>query len=197
MTDFSPEELLSMFPELAEVANIGSSFISNMWSDDLRFKHFSIIAKAVEKEIKDKADGIIIGIGTDNLAVASAALSFILEKIPVPVLIVGAQRSSDRGSSDAGMNLICAAEFIAKTDFKGVAICMHDHSSDRSCSILPATKAKKLHSSRRDAFRPVNDTPIAIVDYNTRAIEFIKKISKENQKEIVILPNMEENVGVL
>ncbi|MDP6547633.1 MAG: asparaginase domain-containing protein, partial [Candidatus Woesearchaeota archaeon] len=129
-SSFNPEDLLEMFPELFKIANFDSKLIANMWSDDLRFKHFEIIAKAIEKEVKKGVDGIIIGMGTDNLAVASAALAFIIEETPIPILLVGAQRSSDRGSSDAAMNLICAAEFIAKTDFTGVAICMHENTGD-------------------------------------------------------------------
>src|SRR3989344_5111057 len=83
-SEFSPEELLLLFPELKDIANLESELISQMWSDDLRFTHFSLIAKAIERQIKKGVKGIIIGIGTDNLAVASAALSFIVEKSPVP-----------------------------------------------------------------------------------------------------------------
>ena len=196
---FSPEDIVSMFPELAEIANIDSELIANMWSDDLRFPHFKLIAKVIEKKLKEGVDGIIIGMGTDNLAVASAALTFIVEQTPVPIILVGAQRSSDRGSSDAGMNLICAAEFIAKTDFAGVAICMHEHSDDKTCAVLPPTKTKKLHSSRRDAFKPVNDTIIARVDYNSRKIHFIKENynKKDKNRRLVLKPNMEEKVCLL
>ena len=128
---------------------------------------------------------------------ASAALSFIIESSPIPVIFVGAQRSSDRGSSDAGMNLICAAEFITKTDFGGVGICMHENAEDKSCVILPGTKTRKMHSSRRDAFKVVNDTPIARVDYKTRKIEFIKKDYTKRSSKLVLKPKMEEKVGLL
>jgi glutamyl-tRNA(Gln) amidotransferase subunit D len=194
---FSPEELLEMFPELKEIANIKSELIRNMFSDDLRFDHFSAIANAVEKEVKKGIDGIIVSIGTDNLAVASAALAFILEKCPIPVILVGAQRSSDRGSSDAAANLICAANFIAKTDFAGVAVCMHENTSDNTCVILPACKTRKLHSSRRDAFKPVNDIPIAKVNYETKKIEFLKKNYLKKSKELSVKPKMEQKVGLL
>ncbi|MFH1587455.1 MAG: asparaginase domain-containing protein, partial [Candidatus Diapherotrites archaeon] len=107
-SSFEPADLLTMFPELGGIANFNSKLISNMWSDDLRFKHFEIIGKSVEKEVKKGIEGIIIGMGTDNLAVASAAMAFVLENCPVPVIFTGAQRSSDRGSSDAAMNLVCA-----------------------------------------------------------------------------------------
>jgi len=198
-SSFDPEDLLTMFPELQKIANFSSRLISNMWSDDLRFRHFRVIAEAIEKEVKKGVEGIIIGMGTDNLAVASAALAFVLESIPIPVIIVGAQRSSDRGSSDAGMNLICAAEFIAKTDFAGVAICMHDSSADDSCAILPATKTRKMHTSRRDAFKPINDTAIAQVNYKTKEIEFIKKdyLRKDKSRKFSAKPKFEERVGLL
>jgi len=196
-TEFSPEELLSLFPELQSIANIESELISQMWSDDLRFAHFSLIAKAIERQVKKGVKGIIIGIGTDNLAVASAALSFIIETSPVPIIFVGAQRSSDRGSSDAGMNLICAAEFVTKTDFGGVAICMHESASDKSCVILSATKTYKLHSSRRDAFKSINDLPLARVDYKTRNITLLQKEYSHRADKLLFKPKMEEKVGLL
>ncbi|MBN1940791.1 MAG: Glu-tRNA(Gln) amidotransferase subunit GatD [Candidatus Diapherotrites archaeon] len=195
---FTPKDLLAMFPELAKIGNFNSKLISNMWSDDLRFAHFGVIAKAVQGEAKKGAKGIILGMGTDNLAVAAAAMAFVLEKCPIPVIIVGAQRSSDRGSSDAAMNLVCAAEFIAKTDFAGVAICMHDSSSDNACAILPACKTRKMHTSRRDAFKPVNDTVIAKIDYNSREIIFLKKdYARKSSGTFVLKPKFEEKVGLL
>jgi len=197
-SSFRPEDILSMFPELADIANFDSKLIANMWSDDLRFKHFELIAKAIEKEVKKGIDGIIIGMGTDNLAVASAAMAFVVESSPIPIIFVGAQRSSDRGSSDAAMNLICAAEFIAKTDFAGVAICMHENTNDKTSAILPPCKTAKLHSSRRDAFKAVNDMIIARIYYDSKKIEFVKKdYLKKGKKKIVIKPKMEEKVGLL
>ncbi|RLE38991.1 Glu-tRNA(Gln) amidotransferase GatDE subunit D [Candidatus Woesearchaeota archaeon] len=195
---FSPVELVAMFPELKKIANIESKLIANMWSDDLRVEHFGVIAKAVKEEYSNGAAGVIIGMGTDNIAVGAAALAFIIEKCPIPVLFVGAQRSSDRGSSDAGTNLICAASFIAKSDFAGVALCMHASSADTKCVILPACKTRKLHTSRRDAFKPVNDTAIAEVDYKTGKIMFIKKdYPKKKEDEMIIKPKMETKVGLI
>ncbi|MBN1544689.1 Glu-tRNA(Gln) amidotransferase subunit GatD [Candidatus Woesearchaeota archaeon] len=196
-SSFRPEDLLGLFPELGDIANFDSRLISNMWSDDLRFKHISVLAEAVAEEAKKGAEGIIIGMGTDNLAVASAGLAFALEVCPIPVILVGAQRSSDRGSSDAAMNLVCAAEFIAKTDFAGVALCMHENTGDDRCAILPACKTKKMHSSRRDAFKPVNDSPIAFVDYKTRKIQFKKAEHAKKGGKMLAKPKFEEKVGLL
>jgi len=186
-----------MFPELQQIANIESELVAQMWSDDLRFAHFSLIAQAIEKHVKKGVRGVIIGMGTDNLAVAAAALAFIVEKSPGPIVLVGAQRSSDRGSSDAAMNLICAAEFVTKTDFCGVAICMHESSADNACVILPACKTYKLHASRRDAFKFINAKPLAHIDYKTRKIEFLEKDYPKRAAQLVLKPKMEDKVGLL
>jgi len=177
---FSPEEILEMFPELNDIANIKSELISNMFSEDIRFKHYSLMCKAIKEEVKKDIDGIILTHGTDTLGYSSAALSFALENINIPVILVGSQRSSDRGSSDAAVNLICAAQFIAKTDFVGVAMCMHESTGDNNCLIMPACKTRKLHTSRRDAFKVVNDKAIARINFETRKIDFIKDYNKKS-----------------
>ncbi len=196
-TQFTPDDLVGLFPELKDIANVESELIAQMWSDDLRFSHFKLIAHKIEEHIRRGVKGIIIGMGTDNLTVGAAALSFIVESSPVPIVFVGAQRSSDRGSSDAAMNLICAAEFITKTDFGGVAICMHAHENDDRCVLLPATKTYKLHTSRRDAFKPVNTEPYAHVDYATREICFLRPDYPRRADRLVIKPAMEDRVGLL
>ena len=194
---FTPQDLLEMFPELRDIANFKAKLVRKMWSDDLRFKHISILTNDIKNEVKNKVDGIIIGMGTDNLAVASAALSFALESCPIPIILVGAQRSSDRGSSDAAVNLICAANFIAKTDFAGVAICMHENMEDNNCLILPACKTRKLHTSRRDAFKVVNEEPIAKVNYYTKQIEFLRHDHTKKGNKLIIKNKFEEKVALI
>jgi len=137
---FEPEELINMFPELKEITNIRSKLIANMFSEDMRFSHYQLMIKGIRDEIKKNVDGIILTHGTDTMGYTAAALAFALENPSIPIIIVGAQRSSDRGSSDAAVNLICAAEFITKTDFAGVAICMHKNTDDNTCIILPHVK---------------------------------------------------------
>lgn len=198
VASFTPEDLLTMVPELAEIGNFSSHLVANMWSDDLRFENLVRLTKAIEGEIEKGARGVIVGMGTDNLAVASAAVSFMLQNSPVPVLFVGSQRSSDRGSSDAGMNLICASEFIAQTDWAGVGICMHHTSEDKQCAILPGNKTYKLHSSRRDAFKAVNVDPIATVDYEGRKVTFLSEdYSKRHDGKPEVKAKMEDRVGLL
>jgi len=196
---FSPGEIIGMFPELTKIANIKSRKIASMQSEMMRFPHYNIMAKEIEKEIKSGTDGIIITHGTDTMHYSSAALRFILEDLSVPVILVGSQRSSDRGSSDAGLNLISACYFIANSDFADVAICMHENLSDESCLILPALKTRKMHTSRRDAFRPINTTPVARVNFNDKNISFMKKgySKKDNKKLKLKLFNEKIKVGLI
>jgi len=195
---YTPEEIVTQFPELNELANINSRLISNMFSEDMRFSNYNTLAKEIEKEIKNGTDGIVITHGTDTLHYTSAALSFILEGLNIPVILVGAQRSSDRGSSDAAMNLICAVEFILKTEFAEVGVCMHKVSSDDICWLLPGLKCRKLHSSRRDAFRPVNAKQYAEINYNTKFVQIIDNSFRPREKRELKLKLFKEvKVGIL
>ncbi len=189
---FTPEDLLSMFPELRGMANLSSRLVRNMASDDMRFAHYNLLAEEIKKEISKGADGIIITHGTDTMHYTSAALSFSLSHLPVPVLLVGSQRSSDRGSTDASLNLKAAVSFIVNSDFAEVAICMHASMNDDMCLIMQGTKARKMHSSRRDAFKPVNCLPLAEVendkinilrgDYSKADKNKVLSVSKFNEK---------------
>jgi len=174
---FSPQDLIGMFPELKDSARIESKLFRSMWSEDFRFAHYNLLAKEIESELKKDPElkGVIIGHGTDTIHYTSAALGFIFEHLPIPVVIVGSQRSSDRGSTDAAMNLVSATTFIANTSLKGVFICMHENMNDENCIILNGFNAKKLHSSRRDAFKQINSSPIARINYFSKEIEYLSE----------------------
>lgn len=194
---FTPEELLELFPEIKKVANIQSKLIDNLWSGDMRFAHYNIIAKEILKA-KD-VDGIIITHGTDTMHYTAAALSFMLDNLNIPIILTGAQRSSDRGSSDAAINLLCAANFITKSNFADVGICMHSSMNDDTCYILPGLKTRKMHTSRRDAFQPINAKPIALVDVKGKIKYINQKYNKKEGKKTIKATYFNENlkIGIL
>ncbi len=195
---FSVHDLVTLVPELKSMANITTKQVANMMSENIRFPFYKTLADAIVEQIKLGVDGIIIGHGTDTLQFTAAALSFMFENLPIPVLLVGSQRSTDRGSTDAAMNLICAAKFITNMDFKGVAICMHNGTNDDFGAILPPTKTKKLHTSRRDAFKSINDTPIARVHPKTGKIEYLKHdYCKQVKGKVELNYNFEDKVGIV
>ena len=158
-----PEELLYLVPELEDVANIEIDSLMSVASEDLTYKEWAVIAKAVAETLNSGSNGVVILHGTDTMHYTSAALSFMLKGLNAPVVLTGAQRSSDRGSSDAFMNLVCATRIAAQSDVAEVGICMHADSSDDFCIFTRGTKVRKMHTSRRDAFRPINSKPMAKV----------------------------------
>ena len=191
---FTPQEVLELYPEISKIANIQTKQISNIFSEDISFKDYNNIAKEITKA--KGIEGVIITHGTDTMHYTSAALSFMLEDLGFPVILVGSQRSSDRGSSDAAINLICAANFIVNSSFAGVAICMHSSMDDKSCYILPGLKVKKLHSSRRDAFQPINAKPIALVDIKGKVKDISKNYQRKDLKKKVKATKLKENLKI-
>lgn len=173
----TPEELLAQYPELQEVANVEAKLLANMSSDDMRFGHYNTIIKEIEKT--KGYQGIIITQGTDTLHYTAAALHYGIQNPDIPIVVVGSQRSSDRGSSDAATNLLAATTFITQANMPGVCIAMHRTSSDDEVAILSGINARKMHSSRRDAFKSINLPLVATVQGTNVSIISEVKSSKK------------------
>jgi glutamyl-tRNA(Gln) amidotransferase subunit D len=197
VAQFKPEELVAMFPELNDIVEIKSRLIGNIMSENIRFAHYNILAKEIKKEIDNGAKGVIVTHGTDTMHYSSAALSFVLKGLNVPVVLVGAQRSSDRGSSDAAINLISSCVFIVNGNINGVFVCMHENENDDKCIIINGLRARKMHTSRRDAFRPINSFAIARIDYKEKKVELLSKMKKEKGKLRLKLFKDNVKVGLL
>jgi len=195
---FSPEEIIEAFPEIKEIANIKARKLFDLFSEDMQPEHWKIIAQEVAKEIESGVDGVVLMHGTDTMHYTSAALSFLLQDLPVPVVLVGAQRSSDRGSSDNRINLISAILFASRGDIAEVVVCMHENLNDDYCAIHRGTKVRKMHTSRRDAFKSVNISPLARVDYHERKIEYLTSNFRKRDKnrKLKLDTNINPNVGV-
>ncbi len=194
---FTPDDLFSAVPELAGIANLRTRVAFQMFSEDMEPAHWVILAEKIKEEISSGCDGVIVVHGTDTMSYTAAALSFMLQNIPVPVIMVGAQRSSDRGSSDAAMNLVCAAHFAAESDFAGVAICMHGTMNDDYCFVLPATNVRKMHTSRRDTFRSIDVLPYAKVEYSGK-IEFLRgDYGRRGNRTLILANKFDTRVAIL
>lgn len=157
-------ELIGLVPELAGIARIKTRILMSILSEDMKPQHWERIARAVYEEVVGGAAGVVVAHGTDTMAYTAAALSFALRGVGVPVVLVGSQRSSDRPSSDAYTNLIAAVKFAKESSLPGVYVCMHASTSDPACAVMLGVKVRKMHTSSRDAFKPVNAKPVAIVD---------------------------------
>lgn len=160
VAEFTAEDFLLSFPEIKDLANLRLRQVSNIFSEDMMPEHWVRIAEGVAEEIREGADGVVITHGTDTMHYTAAFLSFALRNVPVPVVLVGAQRSSDRPSSDAAINLLNAINVAVNSDLAGTFIVMHESMDDKYCTIHPGTRARKMHTSRRDTFKTVGDRPV-------------------------------------
>ncbi len=194
---FSPGELYGAVPELADICNLETEKIFAVFSENMGPSQYIELAKSIGEEIRKGVDGIVIGHGTDTMHHTAAALSFMIQDSPVPIVMVGSQRSSDRPSSDAALNLIHATKTAAESDIAEVLVCMFGPTSDEYGLLHSGTRVRKMHSSYRSTFRTIGDTPIAMVDRDK--ITPIKDDYNKRRKDtnVKILAYFEEKVAII
>jgi len=193
----SASDLYSIVPELSGIATIDTKILFSAFSEDLTPKHWSETAKTIAEHINKGAEGIVITHGTDTMGYTAAALSFALQNLPVPVVLVGAQRSEDRPSSDAAENLIGAVQCAASAPFAEVVVAMHQTISDEAIAIHRGTKVRKLHTSRRDAFKTVNAGLLARV-LNGKLITLTDDFHPRSpERNLILKPEFEEKAALI
>ncbi len=194
---FSPGELYGAVPELADICNLTTEKVFAVFSENMGPDQYIQLAKAIGEEIENGIDGIMIGHGTDTLHHTASALTFMIQDSPVPIVLVGSQRSSDRPSSDAALNLIHTAYTAGHSDIAEVMVCMFGPTSDEYGFLHRGTRVRKMHSSYRSTFRTLGDTPLATVKRGE--IKHIKKDynKRRDDRKVKILPYFEEKVTIL
>jgi len=193
---FTAEDLIRANPELLLHANIKGKAILNILSENMKPDYWVKTARSVADEINNGADGVVVAHGTDTMHYTSAALSFMLDT-PVPIVVTGAQRSSDRPSSDAYMNIISSL-IAAKYDIAEVTLCMHAEEDDSYCYLHRGTKVRKMHTTRRDTFRSINALPIAKI--KNSKLELIDKsieYKKRGKGEVKLHDELEKKVSLI
>ncbi|MEA2055551.1 MAG: Glu-tRNA(Gln) amidotransferase subunit GatD [Candidatus Thermoplasmatota archaeon] len=191
----SAKELAFSVPEVFDVCNVKTKVAFQILSEDIKVSHWQMLANEVAKELNNGATGVIIPHGTDTLGYTSAALSFMLKNLTGPVILVGAQRSSDRPSSDAAQNLLAAATVAINSDIGEVITTMHKESSDTATAIHRGSRVRKFHTSRRDAFKTINDIPLGIVKEGKIKID--GKYRKKTPGKVSVDTKMETDVGMI
>ena len=194
---FSPGELYGAVPELADICNLSTEKLFAVFSENMGPKEYIALARAIGREIERGIDGIVVGHGTDTMHHTASALSFMVQNPPVPIVMVGSQRSSDRPSSDAAINLIHATTAAGRSEIAEVMVCMFGPTSDEYGLLHRGTRVRKMHSSYRSTFRTIGDIPLAIVtregvrplrdDYNRR----------RDDRKVDLYPFFEERVALL
>ncbi len=193
----SASDLYGVVPELSDVAQVDTEIVFSLYSENITPKHWKELAQKVAERIQQGVDGIVIAHGTDTMAYTSAALSFALQNLPVPVILVGAQRSSDRPSSDAATNLIGAVKAAGEAPFAEVGLAMHETVSDTAIVVHRGTKVRKCHTSRRDTFKSINGFPIVKVLNQKVSMETDEYQRRDPNKKLVVKPNFSDKVALV
>jgi len=193
----SASDLISVVPELSNIANIRTEILYSLLSENVHAPHWTQMALSAAKFIQDRVDGIVICHGTDTMAYTAAALSFALRNLPVPVVLVGSQRSSDRPSSDAPMNLSAAVRAAATLPIAGVLVGMHENTSDTTTILHWGTKVRKCHTSRRDAFRSVNVPPIARLEGDEVQVLHEGLPRRDASRKVEVRPDFDERAALV
>lgn len=194
---FTPGELFGAVPELADIANIKTTKLFGVFSENMGPHQWKVLATNIKKEIERGVRGIVIGHGTDTMHYTAATLSFMVQDAPVPIVCVGSQRSSDRPSSDAARTLIGSVDTAANSEAAEVQVCMFGTTSDKFCYLHRGTRVRKMHSSYRNTFKTLGDLPLGKVEDGR--FTYFKKDYKRRREDtdVRIYPQFEERVAVL
>ena len=191
----SAKDLAFAVPEIFDICNVKTQVAFQILSENFEVKYWQKLAHIVAEELNTGAKGVIIPHGTDTLGYTAAALSFMLKNLTGPVILVGAQRSSDRPSSDAELNLLSAAVVASRSDIGEVVAVMHDEMSDTCNAIHRGTKVRKFHTSRRDAFKTVNDEILGFVEDGE--IKLNTKYVKKAKGKVIVDDKMQTDVAMI
>jgi len=192
---FTAEDILRSIPELGEIAHYHTLQPFNILSENMNPQMWMELARAIYEEIKDGAKGVIVTHGTDTMLYSAAAISFMVNT-PVPIIFVGAQRSADRPSSDNAINAICSAK-AGVSELGEVVVCMHSTSSDTACSLHRATRVRKNHTSRRDAFQSIGRDPVATIAYPDGNVALADDAVKRGTFKLELNNKLEPHCGLL
>ncbi len=193
----SASDLYSVVPELADIAVVDTEILFSVFSENITSKHWIETAKTVAKHIRHGVAGVVVAHGTDTLGYSAAALSFALQDLPVPVIMVASQRSADRPSSDAATNLVGAVKAAANAPFAEVVIAMHETTSDTSIVFHRGTKVRKCHTSRRDTFKSINSSPLARMEDDTISLLIKNYRKRDSARKLKLKPTFEKKVALV
>ncbi len=195
---FSAEEIYSMVPELEEIAYIEAETLFSIFSEDMTPAHWQRLAEEVASVYRREAPrGVVVAHGTDTMHYSAAALGFAVRRAPGPVVFVGAQRSSDRPSSDSAFNVIGATVTAIEAPFAESVIAMHGSVSDDVILVHRGVKARKMHTSRRDAFMSINSLPLAEVEVPSRRFKMVASRYRGRSDEVEVEPRFSDRVALV
>ncbi|MBR9682001.1 MAG: Glu-tRNA(Gln) amidotransferase subunit GatD [Candidatus Altiarchaeota archaeon] len=190
----SAEEILSAVPEVRNFATLDFKNLFNKLSEDMTPKDWVAMAKATVK-LLEKNEGVVIFHGTDTLHYTAAALSFAIDS-GKPIVITGAQRSSDRPSSDAFENIMASLR-AAQSKVGETMVCFHSATGDGTYDLMRGTRVRKMHTSGRAAFKSINTPVLATITTKGELKPVSKFAKRDNKKATTLDARFEDKVALV
>ena len=159
------EALLECVPEASEIGDIETEQLMNLDSTNMNDRHWRQIAARIEERYNDY-DGFVITHGTDTMAYTAAALSYLIQMSPRPIVMTGSQKSIYDRDSDARRNLLDALRYAAFSGAHGVSVVFDGKA-------MIGSRVRKVRTHSYNAFSSVDYPELAEIK-RKRIIPFIE-----------------------
>lgn len=179
------ERLLELVPGIRKLCEVDSVQVLNLDSTNMKPADWLTIADTIQKNY-DRYDGFVITHGTDTMAYTSAALSYLIQQSPKPIVLTGSQKPIETENTDSKTNLYDAFLYVCDDSSCGVVVVFNGQ-------VISGTRAKKVRTKSFSAFSSVNFPEIAsIIDG-----QIIRYIDFGFKDEPVFYSRLHEKVGLL
>ena len=182
------EEILGYVPAVGELCSVDAIQLMNLDSTNIGPSHWLEMAAAIRAHY-DQYDGFVLTHGTDTMAYTAAALSYLLQDSPKPIVITGSQKSICLHDTDARMNLYNSFLYACDRD-------SHDVSLVFDGKVILGTRARKERTKSFNAFSSVDYPEIAVIR-DGRLIRYLAPTAYSYGAEPVFYDKLEDRVLLL
>ena len=182
------EEILGYVPAVGELCSVDAIQLMNLDSTNIGPSHWLEMAAAIRAHY-DQYDGFVLTHGTDTMAYTAAALSYLLQDSPKPIVITGSQKSICLHYTDARMNLYNSFLYACDRD-------SHDVSLVFDGKVILGTRARKERTKSFNAFSSVDYPEIAVIR-DGRLIRYLAPTAYSYGAEPVFYDKLEDRVLLL
>ncbi len=167
--ELTTEQLLSHIPAISTICHVDCIQILSLDSTNMQPRHWLMMARTI-RDHYNEYDGFVLTHGTDTMAYTAAALSYLIQGSPKPIILTGAQKPIGFDSTDSKINLLDAFR-CASEDLPGVSIVFNN-------KIIPGTRAKKTRSKSFQAFSSINYPELGVLR-DGRLLRYIRPECRE------------------
>ncbi len=182
--ELTSDQLLRYIPDISMICRVDCVQLFSLDSTNIMPDHWVQVANALRERYADY-DGFVISHGTDTMAYTAAALSYLVQGSPKPIVLTGAQKPIGFETTDSKQNLRDAFT-VASSDMAGVMVVFNS-------KVILGTRARKTRSKSFQAFSSINYPLLGMVQDGC----LIRYIVPEHEKEPVFYDRLNHRVALL